>query len=607
MRQLLLFVGLTVSVFLNSRVNIALGQTIAVRGIVKSQENHKPLEYATVFLYGIQEGDTAIIAQAVSDNEGRYTSNCSKNSLIKISCSSMGYSEYNHVFKQPVQDNIKHDITLRISEFQLDSVTVVSKPRPLSINGDTTTYLPSKYSDGTEKTLEEVLKKLPGVKVDENGTISYKGKQIEKVLIEGEDIFSEKYQMITRTLNPTILSKIEAIENYTNNPVYRQFKKSNKTVLNLSLNEDKKNTIFGNIKLAKGTERREEISPTLFSLVGKIKMGVLLNHNDLMNEILPNAQYYLGNRENENHFLNFHIGEVSPYILTDIPHSGVLRRERYVFNNTQLFGYSFSIKKDATTKFYGNIIGALDKKNVDQATNFRYFLPNQNELIFEDSVKSSRNSKNIIGVLKFEKSWGDHTFLQINSSISKSFSLLDQSYISQNLFFPEDFDNENKSNIWGNSQNVYLSRKVSKTLMMDIKMKYLHNSNSQYIQNNSHRYNEAFGMALPIQQINQPISQSSDRFSFFTELLKTRPKFRYKIKANIETGKEEISNSLWIDTASRNTQIKESMYSFNKKVLILGGEMITKLKKSNFAIGLDVLYVNLSASSIDRFSKPVLS
>ncbi|MGL4629905.1 MAG: hypothetical protein ACRCVT_01770, partial [Leadbetterella sp.] len=288
-------------------------------------------------------------------------------------------------------------------------------------------------------------------------------------------------------------------------------------------------------------------------------------------------------------------------------HSGVLRRERYVFNNTQLFGYSFSIKKGTKTKLYGNIIGALDKKNVNQATNFRYFLPNQNELIIDDSVQSNTNSKNIMGVLKFERSWGDHTFLQINSSISKSFSLLDQSFISQNLFFPEDFDNENKSNIWRNSQNIHLSRKVSKTLMMDVKMKYLLNNNSQNIQNNSQRYNEFFGVALPIQQINQPVSQLSDRFSFFSEILKTKPKLRYKIKANIEIGKEEISNSLRIDTNSKSIQTKESIYYFSKKVFIIGGEILTRFKKSNLAIGLDVLDVNLSATSIKRFSKPVLS
>ena len=64
------------------------------------------------------------------------------------------------------------------------------------------------FINGSEIKLEDVLKKLPGIVVDDNGKLSFNGKQIDKVLIEGQNFFSKDYTLITKTLSAELVANI---------------------------------------------------------------------------------------------------------------------------------------------------------------------------------------------------------------------------------------------------------------------------------------------------------------------------------------------------------------------------------------------------------------
>lgn len=122
---------------------------------------------------------------------------------------------------------------------ELKEVVVSASEKPVSFKKDTTIYNIEKFKDGSETNIEDVLKKLPGITVEESGEIKFKGKSIDKVLIEGDDIFNRNYLIGTRNISADILDKVEAIERFSQNNVLRNIEESDRVAINLKLKKNK--------------------------------------------------------------------------------------------------------------------------------------------------------------------------------------------------------------------------------------------------------------------------------------------------------------------------------------------------------------------------------
>lgn len=118
----------------------------------------------------------------------------------------------------------------------LEEVNIIADTRPIIESNDTTYFNIAKYRDVSDRTVEDLLKKLPGIKVNpETGAIQFKGKSIQTVLLDNDDLFDTNYAVGTRNINIDDIEGIQAVENFTENPLLKEFVKSNATVLNLKL------------------------------------------------------------------------------------------------------------------------------------------------------------------------------------------------------------------------------------------------------------------------------------------------------------------------------------------------------------------------------------
>ena len=150
-------------------------------------------------------------------------------------------NEYHSVFdtiKKPQKDKTYHIdfLLLKKDITRLDEVVVVAKESPFVVKKDTLVYRVSRYMDGTERKIEEVIKKLPGIQVNEStGEIKYQGKSIETVLLEGDNLFGYNYSIGTKNINVDMVEEIEAIENYSENLLLKGVEGGEKVALNLKL------------------------------------------------------------------------------------------------------------------------------------------------------------------------------------------------------------------------------------------------------------------------------------------------------------------------------------------------------------------------------------
>ena len=153
---------------------LSFAQTKTVTGTVKD-ERGEALVGATVVVAGNQ-------AYAITDNDGKFRMNVevTKGNWAVVRC--VGFKE----LRQEL-DPTKHSYAFVLEEDvkSLKEVKVKGKFFGVSVDGDTVKFNTDYFKDGTEETAGEVLNKIPDMEVSENGDVSYAGKQVDKVLLDG--------------------------------------------------------------------------------------------------------------------------------------------------------------------------------------------------------------------------------------------------------------------------------------------------------------------------------------------------------------------------------------------------------------------------------------
>ncbi len=144
------------------------------------------------------------------------------------------------------------DIRLHPKSNELKEIVVARARLPIIQKSDTTIYDVKAFLDSTEYNVEDILKRLPGIEVKADGQIAVNGKPIERVLIEGADLFGRKYTIGTRNIRAGFIGQVEIIDHYQENPVLSKVNTSDAVVLNLKLKDEKKTAFTGTLDAGPG-------------------------------------------------------------------------------------------------------------------------------------------------------------------------------------------------------------------------------------------------------------------------------------------------------------------------------------------------------------------
>ncbi|HZW62124.1 MAG TPA: carboxypeptidase-like regulatory domain-containing protein [Flavobacteriaceae bacterium] len=258
---------------------LGISQEIKISGTLNSPTN-QPISNATIIVYQ----DNTIINYTYSNENGYYQTvfplkkGIDKN--LKLTVNSLGYQKQEKLILIDGNADFTVDFILEEKAEQLSEV-VLEAWEKIKVNRDTITYKVSAFKDGSERVVEDLLKNIPGIEVLTDGNIKVNGKAIDKLLIEGDDLFNDKYKLLTKNLDANNIHEIEVLNNFEDNPVLKNFQESEKVALNLKLKEDKKNVWFGNIDLGYGTDNRYNSTTNIGLLKKKIKLFNLTNTNSI--------------------------------------------------------------------------------------------------------------------------------------------------------------------------------------------------------------------------------------------------------------------------------------------------------------------------------------
>ena len=309
-----------------------------------TDDNDKPLEAVSVTL--LNRGDK-IVSFTKTDKQGMFSVRIPENkTAVTITFSRMGYAKV----RMTLTDfHNKQAVIMQEEALDLKEVKVTSAR--IKQNSDTLVFSVAGFKQQQDRTIADVIKKMPGLDVQNDGKITYQGKAINEFTVEGMDLTGGKYTQISENLSADKVKSVEVRENNQPKRVLRDVQFSEQAALNLVLKDDAKNVWQGLADIATGSTLQDETewlrdSRVMAMVFGKKHQSVSMWKT---NNAGKNIQREVGDlifESNSLFPLNSRLSGINGS-------SADIDRERYTFNNSQLLAtnWLFKTKEDNDIRF----------------------------------------------------------------------------------------------------------------------------------------------------------------------------------------------------------------------------------------------------------------
>ncbi len=260
---------------------------VEITGVV-SDEEKQPLEMANIF--AVNPVTKGVASFGTTDSQGRYRLNLKNNTTYILKASFVGMETFEQEIRLE-EKNLTIPITLKSSNM-LDEVNIVHK-MPVSVRGDTLVYNADSFSTGKERKLEDVLKKLPGVEVEEGGEIKVQGKKVKKIMVEGKNFFDGNTKLASENIPANAVDKVEVLKNYNEIDQLKSVTDNEDNLaMNIKLKEGKKRFWFGEITAGYGSEKHYLTHPKLFYYSPKYSLNFIGDLNNIGEQPLTWSDYF---------------------------------------------------------------------------------------------------------------------------------------------------------------------------------------------------------------------------------------------------------------------------------------------------------------------------
>ncbi len=197
--------------------------------------------------------DSVLVRFARSGKDGRFLLQQVPYGTYRLSISFPGYADYTDqvVLTQEKPNLDLGDIQLFNKSKYLKEVVISQFKGGVRLKGDTVEYAVDSFKTAPNASVEDLLKKLPGIQVDKNGKIVAQGKTVEKVLVDGEEFFGDDPTITTQNLQAEAIDKVQVFDKQSEEAAFTGIDDGEKAkTINLTLKEDFKKGYFGKLALA---------------------------------------------------------------------------------------------------------------------------------------------------------------------------------------------------------------------------------------------------------------------------------------------------------------------------------------------------------------------
>ncbi|MHC5201856.1 TonB-dependent receptor domain-containing protein [Myroides sp. LJL119] len=268
--------------------------TFSIKGSLKDSLD-LPIPGVTVFLSSVK--DSTLVQYSLSNSQGEFDFKVKQTQVpVVLRTSLFGYKEFNKSFKNGVFDNLDlGSIILQETVQDLDEVVIIAQAPPIRIVNDTLEFNASSFKVRPDANLQQLLKELPGVQIDEEQNITVNGKAVTEILVNGKPFFSEDGKVALENLPAEIISKVQVSDKKTKLERFtKQQARSDDASINITIAKENNKGYFGRISGGYGSADRYESALFLNSFNENRKVSVIGSANNInatgfsMNEVFDN-------------------------------------------------------------------------------------------------------------------------------------------------------------------------------------------------------------------------------------------------------------------------------------------------------------------------------
>lgn len=260
---LLLFVLLTLG---------ASSQVSTITGTVKDTSDNTKLQHAVVSL--ISKTDSVLVSFTRVNEKGSFSIKDVPNGKYLLMVSFPKFADFVDEISvdQPVKDI--GQVILTPKSLLLEEVIVRQRIAAIRMKGDTLEFRADSFAVREGANVEELLKKLPGIQVNKDGQITAQGERVQKVLVDGEEFFSDDPAVVTQNLRADAVENVQVFDKKSDQATFTGIDDGEKTkTINLKLKADKKQGYFGKAKIGGGIPGWFENEAMLNFFKGKMKFA----------------------------------------------------------------------------------------------------------------------------------------------------------------------------------------------------------------------------------------------------------------------------------------------------------------------------------------------
>ncbi|WP_396167924.1 carboxypeptidase-like regulatory domain-containing protein [Flavobacterium sp.] len=393
--------------------SLSFAQNVKLDGVISDTKN-VALEMVNVM--AVNTATKAMDSYAITNDKGKYSLNLKPNTVYNLKISFLGMqSKEIEIVTSTVA--INKNVSLEESATELDGVEII-REMPVSIKGDTIVYNADSFKTGTERKLEDVLKKLPGVEVNADGEIEVEGKKVTKLMVEGKDFFDGDTKLGVKNIPADAIDKVQVLRNFNENSILKNVENNEENVaMNIKLKSGKKNFWFGDVTGGIGvghTDFRYVANPKLFYYSPKYSINLITNFNNIGELPLTVQDYFKltgGFRG-----LNRKGGSTFSVSSNDAGIS-LLRNDRAKEIETKFGAANFSYNVNKAWNLSGFGIMSSSITDVETISQTNFLKPNSSEIQSTENRKETAHQKSDLGMFKLSSLYKPSTNFQLDYDI----------------------------------------------------------------------------------------------------------------------------------------------------------------------------------------------
>jgi hypothetical protein len=563
-------------IFIIASVTVS-AQKIIIKGRVFDSALNKGLSYATVSL--VHAKDSTLVTFARADSSGNFRLNGVDKGSYFISSSFVGHIPvWKPVAITAEQPEINIGNVYMADTSSLAGVQVTAKRPPVEINNDTLEFNTENFKTQPNAVVEDMLKKMPGITVDNDGTVKVNGQTVKRVLVNGREFFTGDVKMATKNLNADAVDKVQVFDKKSDQSTFTGVDDGNtEKAINLKLKKDHTNALFGKITAGAGTDGKYDAQANINKFKGDEQesfIGMANNTNrqgfSLMDVLNFTGELSRGMRNGAG---NINIQTSDNGNNNGLPVTGLGQNQQGVAT-TMAGGFNYNNiwsrgKTDVSANYTASNVHLL----TNLVSNTQYLLPGDNYNRADTSYtinNAMQHRFNVILDQKIDSSLSfkltpSLTVQQSNKTLQETYNSATPSKVMLNNGFSNTTTNSDAVNFTTEALLRKRFRKKGRTISADFNVAYNHSTQTGSQLSNNLFY-DSTGNSLD-SAINQNTTRDDVTKSFggnitYTEPLGKRSLLAFSSFYNANTGRSN-KQAFSYDAMSGKHDVYDSLLSNN--------------------------------------------